>query len=262
MTVSRSRRPNTFPTRRAGWHIGWVTFASVAVLPVQPAAAAQPVAVQFGPPAPTPHDLCESAIAAAAVGTKIPANLTLSIARAESGRPDPVTRRTRPWPWTINAGGIGSYYETKADAVAAVQALRARGVTSLDVGCMQVNLRHHPVAFASLEEAFDPTANARYAARFLTDLHRQLGDWTRATAAYHSQTRDLGEAYVRRVLGNGAVASLPVPPQQPASPYAAWPPPGAVFAAFPPTTFAFGAFAPPPVAVVKQAASARKQGRR
>ena len=259
MSPLRSSEPAARALRRSGW----AALASVAALLVLPAAAAPPAAVQFSPPPPAPHDFCEAAIAAAATGTKIPANLTLSIARAESGRPDPATRRTRPWPWTINAGGVGSYYETKADAVAAVQAFRARGVTSLDVGCMQVNLRHHPAAFASLEEAFDPSANARYAARFLVDLHRQLGDWTRATAAYHSQTPDLGDAYVRRVLGGGAVASLPVPPQQPASPYATWPPPGAVFAAFPPTTFAFGAFAPSPAAAPKPApTAARKQQKR
>lgn len=207
------------------------------------AIAAPAGAAQFGPPLPSPFAMCEAAIAAAGLGVRMPAGLTLSIARAESGRADPETRRTRPWPWTINAGGIGSFFETKEDAIAAVQALRARGVASVDVGCMQVNLRHHPAAFASLDDAFDPAVNARYAVRFLTDLHRQFGDWTQATAAYHSQTRDLGEEYVRRVLGPGAVAGLPA--RKPASPYGVWPPPGVGFAAYPPVTFAFGAFAPP-----------------
>ena len=41
---------------------------------------------------------------------------------------------------------------------------RAQGARSIDVGCMQVNLLHHADAFASLEQAFDPVANARYAA--------------------------------------------------------------------------------------------------
>ena len=203
-------------------------------------------AAPFGPPPPSPFAQCEAAIAAAATGTRLPAGLTLSIARAESGRADAETRRTRPWPWTINAGGVGSFFESKADAVAAVQALRARGISSIDVGCMQVNLRHHPAAFASLDDAFDPAVNARYAVRFLTDLHRQFGDWIQATAAYHSQTRDLGESYVRRVLGPGAVAGLPaLVARKPASPYGVWPPPGVGFAAYPPVSFAFGAFAPP-----------------
>jgi hypothetical protein len=164
---------------------------------------ATPVAAaQEDPPATLPPQaLCEAAIAEATRGTAIPSGLALSIARVESGRTDPAGGRTRPWPWAINGGSAGRYFATKDDAVAAVKALRAGGVQSVDVGCMQVNLRHHPQAFASVEDAFEPYINARYAARFLMSLHRQTGSWTRATAAYHSQTRDLGAAYVRRVLG-------------------------------------------------------------
>ena len=35
------------------------------------------------------------------------------------------------------------------------------GVSSVDAGCTQINLRHHPAAFAYLKEAFDPVANVR-----------------------------------------------------------------------------------------------------
>ncbi len=52
----------------------------------------------------------------------------------------------------------------------AVAAMRAAGMQSIDVGCMQINLRAHPAAFASIDDAFDPAANADYAARFLRDL--------------------------------------------------------------------------------------------
>ena len=38
---------------------------------------------------------------------------------------------------------------------------------------MQVNLMHHPNAFADLDEAFDPAANARYAVTFLSALYQQ-----------------------------------------------------------------------------------------
>ena len=75
----------------------------------------------------------------------------------------PADRRVHPWPWTINAEGQGLFYDTKAQAVAAVRALQARGVRSIDVGCMQVNLMHHPDAFPTLEQAFDPQTNAAYA---------------------------------------------------------------------------------------------------
>jgi Transglycosylase SLT domain len=164
------------------------------------------------------------AIAEAARGTTIPGGLTLAIARVESGRTDPATGRARPWPWAVNSGGVGRYFATQSDAVAAVEALRASGVLSIDVGCMQVNLRHHPQAFASVKDAFDPQANARYAAGFLRSLYHQTGSWTRATAAYHSQTRDLGQAYLRRVLGPPITTGTTAPMRSLADAGADWPP--------------------------------------
>jgi phytoene dehydrogenase-like protein len=71
---------------------------------------------------------------------------------------------------------------------------------SIDVGCMQVNLMHHPDAFANLDLAFDPQVNAAYAARFLKELFAQTGDWTKAAALYHSATPELGAEYQRKVL--------------------------------------------------------------
>ena len=59
---------------------------------------------------------------------------------------------------------------------------------------------YHPDGFGSLEQAFDPHANALFAARFLTDLFHQTGSWPHAAAAYHSQTPDLGIDYQRKVL--------------------------------------------------------------
>ena len=118
----------------------------------------------------------------------------------ESGRRDPVTGAVHPWPWTVNAEGQGYFYDTKAEAVAAVRAMQARGIRSIDVGCGQINLMHHPDAFPSLEQAFDPQANAAYAARFLKELFAQTGDWNKATALYHSATPELGAEYQRKVL--------------------------------------------------------------
>jgi hypothetical protein len=64
---------------------------------------------------------------------------------------------------------------------------------------MQVNLMYHPTAFATLDSAFDPTENARYAARFLVQLKAQTGAWEKATAWYHSGNPELGEPYQRKV---------------------------------------------------------------
>jgi len=159
---------------------------------------------------PAPSALCRSAILMAERATRVPDRLLDAIAVVESGRRDPLSGRVYPWPWTINVEGVGHFYESKAEAIAAVQQFQASGVRSIDVGCMQVNLMQHPDAFASLDQAFDPVANAAYAARFLTQLFNQTNAWPLAAAAYHSFTPDLGAEYARKVLAAWGVPQPPV----------------------------------------------------
>ena len=85
-----------------------------------------------------PALLCRQAIQAAEREHRLPASLLHAIAKVESGRLDPRTGLVAPWPWTINAEGQGRSFSTKAEAIAAVEALRARGVRLIDVGCLQV----------------------------------------------------------------------------------------------------------------------------
>jgi hypothetical protein len=145
-------------------------------------------------------DTCLPDITAAEHQFVLPTKLLQTIGIVESGRIDPATGRVAPWPWTINAGGVGHYFETKTAAVQAVQDLQAAGVQSIDVGCMQINLMHHPNAFASLDEAFDPGTNARYGARFLSALYHEIGSWPQAAAAYHSRTENEGADYEARIM--------------------------------------------------------------
>jgi hypothetical protein len=162
--------------------------------PATPSAPLAP-AVPQSPPA-----MCEAAIAGAETDTRLPARVLTAISLRESGRIDPDSGRVRPWPWTINFEGAGHFYASKEEAIAAVQAIQASGGQSIDVGCMQVNLMHHPDAFATLDEAFDPKHNANYAGRFLTALFGALGDWGTAIAAYHSRTPGIGEPYRDQVV--------------------------------------------------------------
>ena len=144
--------------------------------------------------------LCRRAMQQAEIGSGLPQGLLEGIARVESGRIDPVTGRMHPWPWTIDAEGQGSFFPNKAEAIAFTRQLQARGVQSIDVGCLQINLMNHPDAFHSLEEAFDPDANARYAVRFLTQLREKTGTWDAAAAWYHSASPDLGIPYREKVV--------------------------------------------------------------
>ena len=196
---------------------------------------------------PSPHMLCETAVTSASFAGRLPPRLLDAIAVTESGRLDPETGRVRAWPWTINAEGEGHWFETKAEAVRAVQALQARGVRSIDVGCLQVNLMFHPTAFISLEEAFDPQANARYAAKFLSQLYAASHDWSRAIASYHSDTPELGEPYRLLVMGRWQRPDL-APVTRPGSlreaAYRAFADPATVYAAFAPSG-AYGGSQPP-----------------
>ena len=174
------------------------------------AASSRPVAAVS---IPGPSALCRAAILQAERSSRVPERLLDAIAVVESGRRDPISGAVYPWPWTINVEGAGHYYESKAEAVAAVQAFQARGIRSMDVGCMQVNLMYHPDAFASLDQAFDPVANAAYASRFLQQLYNQTNAWPLAAAAYHSFTPDKGADYARKVLAAWGVPLLPVSSQ-------------------------------------------------
>ncbi|MBO0712127.1 MAG: transglycosylase SLT domain-containing protein [Acetobacteraceae bacterium] len=165
-----------------------------------PLVSAQAPAESHNPSTLPPAGQCGSAIGAAEQGGAIPDHLLAAIGQVESGRRDPVTGRVDPWPWTINVEGQGFFYESKADAIAAVRALQTRGIQSIDVGCMQVNLMHHRDAFASLEQAFDPAANTQYAAHFLNQLRGQTKDWQKAAALYHSATPEFAADYARKVL--------------------------------------------------------------
>lgn len=149
---------------------------------------------------------CARAITAAERGSGIPPGLMLAIARVESGRARPRSGDNAnrpggvsPWPFAINADGSGRFPETRVAAVAEVEGLRARGINSVDVGCMQVNLYFHPDAFPSLEAAFDPATNVAYAARFLRELRARTGNWAEAVAQYHSSEPGRGLAYHSRV---------------------------------------------------------------
>ena len=175
----------------------------------------------MAPPAMAQSALCRAAISAAEAEYAIPSRLLLGIGRVESGRRDPETGSFDPWPWVINAEGRGSFFPSREAAIAAVRSLQDSGVRSIDVGCMQINLRHHPNAFANLEEAFDPLANARYAARFLTGLRQRAGDWNVASGHYHSQTPEFADRYRARLAAVlAADRNEPDPPRVAAAPAA------------------------------------------
>ena len=146
-----------------------------------------------------PEEICASLVRIQEQQDGIPLHLLGAISRAESGRWLNEKQANVAWPWTVTSGGKGQYYPTKIAAIRAVQRLQRQRVRNIDVGCMQVNLRYHPKAFKSLDEAFDPPANARYAGRFLAQLRQEKRSWVQAVKHYHSATRSLHIPYRAKV---------------------------------------------------------------
>lgn len=128
----------------------------------------------------------------------IPKHLLRSIATIESGRWHKTAGLYLPWPWTVNQGGKSFYYSSKQEAIEGVKSMLKKGITNIDIGCMQINLHHHPGAFNNLNQAFDPKANIEYATSFLMNHYQTLGSWKKAVAAYHS-LGDIGHLYAAKV---------------------------------------------------------------
>jgi soluble lytic murein transglycosylase-like protein len=167
----------------------------------------------------SPGDMqaCRNAAAAAEQAQGLPPGLLLAIGQQESGRWDAASAAVQPWPYAANAAGEGHLFPSRTDAIGYVTDRLRSGIRSVDVGCFQINLHHHPTAFASLEEAFDPDANARYAAHFLKALYAETGSWQAAVGRYHSATPALGDSYRAAVLGRwggrGAAAPAAAAPR-------------------------------------------------
>ena len=145
------------------------------------------------------HSICASAIGHAERERKIPNDLLTAIARTESGRWDASREAVFAWPWTVTNGPDGRFFPTKAKAIAHVRDLQARGIRNIDVGCMQINLRHHPNAFPDLDTAFDPEVNTAYAARFLDGLFKAHKSWGEAIRRYHSGNTKFNRPYHEKV---------------------------------------------------------------
>lgn len=143
-----------------------------------------------------PHEICDAAAARVASETDVPLSVLRAISLTETGRKKGGQMTT--WPWTVNMEGVGKWFDDRDEALSYAYKNFKRGARSFDIGCFQINFKWHGEHFASIDEMFDPLANARYAARFLTALHDELGDWTKAAGAFHSRTEKYASKYRAR----------------------------------------------------------------
>jgi hypothetical protein len=146
--------------------------------------------------APDFSNTCESAAKDASKATGVPIDVLRAISLTETGRKR--NGKMRPWPWTVNMEGEGRWFDTEDEARAYVYGHYKRGARSFDVGCFQLNYKWHGKGFTSIEQMFDPIENAMYAARFLSDLHSETGNWVDAAGFYHSRTPKYANRYKER----------------------------------------------------------------
>ncbi|MEM6386076.1 MAG: transglycosylase SLT domain-containing protein [Pseudomonadota bacterium] len=140
--------------------------------------------------------MCNDAARQVASESRVPIDVLLAISLTETGRR--TATDFAPWPWTVNMEGVGKWFDDPKSAKHYVRQHFQRGARSFDVGCFQINYKWHGKAFSSISEMFDPVENARYAARFLTELYDEFGDWSQAAGAYHSRTAKHANRYRAR----------------------------------------------------------------
>ncbi|ETX28915.1 transglycosylase SLT domain-containing protein [Roseivivax isoporae] len=149
--------------------------------------------------------ICIRAILDAQQRHGIPGNILLGIGLQEAGLMQ--NGELTVWPWAVNSEGAGYHFDTLHGALDFIAKEHARGVSSIDVGCLQINMRWHPDAFDDVRDGFRPEVNADYAARFLKRLYAETGDWQEAAGAYHSRTPEKQAIYRASVLRNIRVAN-------------------------------------------------------
>lgn len=160
-----------------------------------------------------PSDLCLQAASDAAEQTGVPYSVLRAISLVETGR------QGRPWPWTVNFGGDGRWFDSAVEAEAEAAAALGQGATNVDLGCFQLNYRWHAEGFASVSDMLDPAQNALYAAEYLADHFAQTGDWALAAAAYHSGTPEFATAYQAKFEAAYAQLEGGAPPVDDQGPY-------------------------------------------
>ena len=119
----------------------------------------------------------------------IPSGLLLAIATVESGSK----------PYALNIQGKSVIAMNKRQAASLIHEALANGITNIDVGVMQLNVKWHRENFGSIEEMLEPKKNIEYAASFLLTLYKKYGNWHRAVRFYHSSRAEYYRKYSRKI---------------------------------------------------------------
>ena len=124
-----------------------------------------------------------------------------AVALVESAK---VSRRVaKPWPWALNRQGRAFIPSSLTEAKDILGGSLAKGVRSIDVGLMQVNVRWQGHRVGKPEELLDPATNLRVGADILAEsIGSAPGNLVLGIGRYHAGFQDEARAYRygRRVL--------------------------------------------------------------
>lgn len=112
-------------------------------------------------------------------------------------------RLAAPWPWALNRQGRPIIPSSRLEARGILNDALNKGIRSIDVGLMQVNVRWNGHRVHRPDDLLDPETNIRVGADVLTEaIDSAPGDLALGIGRYHTGWRNDTDAYRygRRVL--------------------------------------------------------------
>ncbi len=156
-----------------GGRRGWILAAVLLLAPLQPAYGELP-------------DLRGTPWAEAADRHGLEPGLLYALTLVES-RHRVGPERVAPWPWTIHTPEGGRWFDSRADARAALSRMLERWPAKrIDVGAAQINVGWHADRISDPLQLLDLDYNLRVAARILARAVESTGDPVLGVGRYHA----------------------------------------------------------------------------
>ena len=102
--------------------------------------------------------------------------------------------------WAVNVQGKGYVFKTQGAAAQFLDRLFNQGMTSMDIGCAQINWQWHGQHFRHPKDLLVPQVSLRYAARLLRRHGQESRSWMQAAVRYHSSQAVYQQRYRHRLI--------------------------------------------------------------
>lgn len=133
----------------------------------------------------------------------IPSAILYAVALTESATQITSSNIYRPWPWTLNVGGQGYFFDSRIAAWQALKRWISQDRRSIDIGLMQVNWRYHKQKLVTPWQALDPYHNLRVGAEILKNCYLDRNEWWESVGCYHSPANtQRAKRYRKRVTAH------------------------------------------------------------